>query len=197
MIGRSPCLTFWYSSACGPRPFQHEELNQPLPISRPGTEPSEEISITYQEYFDAVREFVLKNLPKISELLREGEEPAGIDSIDIICEKHGSDYHPARLRVHSPCATRSFVLNVAITERGKDRLQREFQVLRRLEHHHAASYIPKVYLKDQIPLTTGGNPHVSVFLGEWFDDYHEFHLWQPLHTAPPPYCGMEHESEWA
>lgn len=171
-----PVITFLHASPEGPKPFRPEELEAHLPTGRPGTAESASVGVTYREYLAATRAFVRANLRRISELSGREGNPAVIDSVDIVSEKHGSDYHPSRVLVHTPAGSRSFVLNVALTERGENRLEREFHLLQRLGGQCAAARIPRVYILDKVRLPVGEREGASMFLGEWFEGYHEFHI---------------------
>ncbi|NVL90321.1 MAG: hypothetical protein HWN69_04905 [Desulfobacterales bacterium] len=96
---------------------------------------------------------------------------ADIDEVRIYAEKHGSDYHPARIEVMAGKSCASFVMNVAITPRGKAWLCEEFEVLQYLNSKYDFPFLPRAYFQDKAPL-----PSMLMFLGDWFQGYHEFHL---------------------
>ena len=52
-----------------------------------------------------------------------------IREIRIFSEKHGSDYHPAKVEVGLPDQVIPFAANVALTERGRFVLSNEFNML--------------------------------------------------------------------
>jgi len=105
---------------------------------------------------------------------------ADIREVWLVGEKHGSDYHPARVAVVCSDRTYSFVMNVALTARGIARNRHEFDVLRLLSARRGDRYVPKVYFfANQDVESVAGLPITSsMFLGEWLEDYHEFHLTQ-------------------
>lgn len=96
--------------------------------------------------------------------------------MEIIIEKHGSDYHPVRIRVTSVAGVQSFVLNVALTERGRARIEREFHLLKELSLGDEWIFVPKVcFIAQSEPLTSLAGKRMIMFLGEWLEGYHEFH----------------------
>jgi len=72
------------------------------------------------------------------------------------------------------------VMNVAITERGKERLYREFGVLQHLNGKHDFSFLPRAYFKTETRRNSGedgkDDSPLVMFLADWFDGYDEFHL---------------------
>jgi hypothetical protein len=109
--------------------------------------------------------------------LAEGISLADIEEILICAEKHGSDYHPARIEVTVNGACAAFVMNVAITARGKDRLCREFDVLKHLNDKYDFSFLPQTYFQGKAFFGAGRDGgSMLMFLADWFKGYHEFHL---------------------
>jgi hypothetical protein len=151
-----------------------------LPISRPSGKPLIFPGITYGTYLNAIKRVVLKQWDQFIEILAAGSEtlPHEVHQIDIIAEKHGSDYHPARIRVFTGNGTHQFVVNVAVTERGKQRIEREFHVLCSLREEFLEDFVPRVYFLAAVPVSTadGCDTTLTMFFGEWLSGYHEFHL---------------------
>jgi hypothetical protein len=133
-------------------------------------------AVTYGQYFEGITDVISKDgyrllIDATASQLAEDVSLSDIEEILIYAEKHGSDYHPARIevRLHDVCA--SFVMNVAITTRGKTRLYPEFAVLQHLNSKHGFPFLPTVYFQDEaLP------PSMLMFLADWFQGYHEFHL---------------------
>jgi hypothetical protein len=77
----------------------------PIPLSIKKPQKAEGISVTYGEYFYAVRSFLEKNKFKsitsaISQHLNQNIKPEEIQKIHIYSEKHGEFYHPARIEIY-------------------------------------------------------------------------------------------------
>ena len=154
--------------------------SKPLPLSRKKPQKVEGISLAYGEYFYAVRSFLEKNKFKtitsaISQRLNQDIKPDEIEEIHIYLEKHGEFYHPARLEIFINGSCYLFVLNVAISSAGKDCTKKEFEILNRLNNEFSFSFIPKVYSQGEISIKNK-NVEISMFLGEWFEGFNEFHI---------------------
>ena len=77
---------------------------------------------------------------------------------------------------------RSFVLNVALSRSGRGVIDAEVSALKRLGDLSVPPFIPKVYGKGSVGI--GAGLTADMFLGEWFEGYHEFHLSRgPLNGA--------------
>jgi len=139
-------------------------------------------SLSYGPYFRAIQDVISRDTyePLVDATARQLEEDISLTDIDEILiygEKHGSDYHPARVEVtvHDACA--AFVMNVAVTARGKDRLSREFDVLKHLNEKYDFSFLPQVYFQGEASCSAGRDRgSMLMFLADWFKGYHEFHL---------------------
>lgn len=136
--------------------------------------------MTYQTYLNAVKSFIVANWDQYIGLLREqGLGEIGSHSrIDIVAEKHGSDYHPARIVVSGEDTIKSFVVNVAVNDRGKSRLLQDFRTMRQLRSQHPRPLVPDVYFSGNVTTQDPDGVHedISMFLGEWLDGFYEFHL---------------------
>jgi hypothetical protein len=140
------------------------------------------LSLSYGPYFRAIRDVISMDTygPLVDATARQLEEDISLTDIDeilIYAEKHGSDYHPARIEVtvHNACA--AFVMNVAVTARGKDRLCREFDVLQHLNSKYSYRFLPQTYFWGEALYGSGpGENNMLMFLADWFKGYYEFHL---------------------
>ncbi len=175
-------------------------LRKPVPLARQRGDGGGPDCPTYLDYFNAVRHGIQRNAEEIARACSDaggGVGPA-IDRIDIICEKHGSDYHPARIRVQTGSSSCSFVMNVALSDRGISRLHGEFQLLRRLNREFRCKFLPRVYFAvEPSEVIAGGARPMSMFLGEWFEDFHEFHLTNdPENLAHPVIVWDDRRGPW-
>lgn len=141
--------------------------------------------VTFGAYFDAIRKVLSENgfeglLDATGRQLADKIRPEDVRQIRVYGEKHGSDYHPARIAVETDKGTAVFVMNVAATDRGCNRLGREFELLNRLNQKHDLPYLPRVYLRGEAhgngQADQKGGVLFVMFLADWFQGYHEFHL---------------------
>jgi len=129
---------------------------------------------------ESIQSLIFKQWDLFAEALAEQGWDRGqnITEIVLIAEKHGSDYHPARVRVVTRNRLFSFVVNVALTERGKERADREFHTLLQLFGRFGSRFVPRVYFLDAVGFcsTNGQAGTMTMFLGDWLERYYEFHL---------------------
>ncbi len=142
-------------------------------------DPTPAHSITHGQYFLAARAFLEGNgfetlLTALSQVSGPSSRLQDISEIRVIIVKHGEFYHPARIEVLVSGEPVLFVLNLAVSRTGMDFIEKEYQTLRMLTNDFTVSYVPQVFAYGDIPLENGRV--VSMFLGQWLDRYHEFHI---------------------
>ena len=135
-------------------------------------------SFCYGNYFEAAHEYLVRdNCRLLIEAVRQrsgkGFEADRLRHINVFLVKHGEFYHPARVEIQFDEQRLNFVLNVAVSDAGRHLLTEEIRCLTRLGQHPAAEYIPSVYGHGDVVSPSG--PNLLMWLGEWFDDFHEFH----------------------
>jgi hypothetical protein len=145
-------------------------------------------TVSYGEYFQAVRKFLAINhyrslAEAVSRQIRRNINPEGIKNIRVCLEKHGAFYHPARIDVSGYGFAAHFVLNVAISPAGRGCIQEEYSALERLYSLLPQTLVPRVYARGEIRLRD--EQKIGMFLGQWFEGYHEFHL-----TRDPRHPGL-------
>ncbi|MCB2146794.1 MAG: hypothetical protein KQI81_09995 [Deltaproteobacteria bacterium] len=130
-------------------------------------------AVTYGSYFSAVHQFcAAAGWDRIKKAAaRQLEQPVtenDLGHLSLFLEKHGAFYHPARLQVPVGDRTLYFVVNVAASVHGRQALPREVKALEHLNDQRPFGWLPRVYsvVSDELPM----------FLGDWFDGFHEFHL---------------------
>lgn len=156
----------------------------PIPLNRyqsTGTfEPGSDNFINHGDYFTAVRNFLERErysiiTQSVSQYLRRNITPDEIEEIGIFLDKHGAFYHPAKVEVVLQSVIVPFVLNVAVTDVGKQCVQREYRLLKQLNADYPDSFIPKVYAQGNI-CSEMNQVETRMFLGEWFEGFNEFHI---------------------
>ena len=152
---------------------------QPLPLSRHLSGKNAGNSISQGDYFLAIRSFLETNdFKTISTAWEQGLKtritPADITGIQVCLAKHGEFYHPARIEVAAGKQSATFVLNVAVSDAGLGTIHEEYRILKFLNDQFDHSFIPQVYHCDEIE--TAGKQELCLFLADWLEGYHEFHL---------------------
>lgn len=172
-----PTVSFFLSTTGQPIDEHHPLWHRPLPDNRlpgtitPGAVDTE--AVTYGSYFSAVSQFCAaagwdRVLKAASRKLEQSVVEKDLARLSIFLEKHGAFYHPARLQVAVKDQTLSFVVNVAASSHGRRALPCEVKALERLNDQRPFGWFPKVYACASVEL--------PMFLGDWFDGFHEFHL---------------------
>jgi hypothetical protein len=173
-------IKYSYSSPEGLLPMDSSMMASFLPVVRPGRSRQTGRGISYRAYLESIQRLIFKQWDLFAESLAEQgwDREQSITEIDLIAEKHGSDYHPARVRVVTPDRVLSFVMNVALTERGKERAEQEFHALQELDARFGRGFVPRVYFLDSQGFCSanGQAGTMTMFLGDWLERYYEFHL---------------------
>lgn len=156
----------------------------PLPsnrhhFSKYSAKTSPKTSLTHGDYFKAARSFLEQNqfevlTTALSRCRSQSILPVDIQSVRITLMKHGEFYHPAQLTVALKEASISLVLNAAISPLGQKTMHQETAFLARFSQDDTPPELPRIFGKGKV--TISEEQSMAVFLGDWFDGYHEFHL---------------------
>jgi hypothetical protein len=135
-------------------------------------------SVSHAAYFQAAQAFLEANSFEtirhaLSRQLNYNVETPDIKEIRICLQKHGEFYHPARIETVIYQKQLSLVLNVAISETGRRFIEAEFHILNRLNSEQPLQYLPQAY---GFGRTVSNGKNFAMFLGQWFEGHHEFHI---------------------
>ena len=120
--------------------------------------------------------FLIKGLKTFFDKSIQADQIIGIK---IFLEKHGAFYHPLKIDIvldmNKNC---SFVLNGAVSKQGISLIKTEYDLLSHINRihpdpMHQVSYLPQVFGFNFIGTNKG---KVGFFLGQWFENYKEFHI---------------------
>jgi len=141
---------------------------------------SADFPLSYKDYFQAARRFLERNqyadlMQAAAIRLERTVRPEEICAVRVSLEKHGQFYHPSRVDLMGPGFTVAFVLNVAVSAIGKAWIETEYHTIKKLKKDFAGDYLPDVYACGEVPLRDSSYS-LSLFLGEWFEGFNEFHL---------------------
>ncbi len=182
MFTYPPCTYYLYRQDKPVRP-QDVLWQTPLPQNRNACADSVDAggigTVSHGMYFEAVHAFLSSN--SFEHVLTAAAASIGkpinindINKIDTVLEKHGEYYHPSRILIDIHGQRLALVLNVAISSKGRECLQREYGNLQKLNAAYGWPFLPQVYATGNVQLKD--LRHVSMFLGQWFEGFHEFHL---------------------
>jgi hypothetical protein len=177
----SPPIRYLGSSFLGKIPLSELDPETIIPLARPGSEMVSGFPLVV--YFQAIQQVIEKRgytnlLAALRTRLGRLVPLEDISEIRIYSEKHGSDYHPARVEVCLADQVIPFVMNVALTDRGRLVLGNEFSVLDELNRKYAQPYLPQAYFWDEagVPSKQEGTISLPMYLAEWLEGFYEFHL---------------------
>lgn len=142
-----------------------------------------ESDLRYGPYLESVRHLLMqreckKILEALAFRLGRNVELAEIEWIEIRTEKHGAYYHVARADLNVAGNIVSFAVNVAVSDKAKSVLERDFSLLRKLGRRGDHQCLPQVYFKGagRYRESDKGVRWLHMFVAEWFSGYYEFHL---------------------
>jgi len=168
-----------FSSPEGDISLGSEDLARPFLITPLEHHPF----LTLRDYFNAIREFILKDQGKrlahvLKERLNKEIGPENIHKILIRSEKHGALYHLASVEIFVDDKQTKFAVSTAVSEKGKEWITNEYETLKFLNSSLGLPYLPNVHLKGEVECDAGNGKHetLSMLLSEWFEGYHEWHL---------------------
>ncbi|MFZ0482649.1 MAG: hypothetical protein WAL93_04585 [Desulfobacterales bacterium] len=156
----------------------------PIPLSRHQSplilEQDSDIFINHGDYFTAARDFLERDrfatiTHLVSQHLNRKILSQEIKEIRIFLDKHGEFYHPSKIETVLQAVKIPFVLNVAVTDVGKQCAQREYGLLKKLNAQYPDSFVPKVYGQGSVFIKMD-QVEIRMFLGEWFEGFNEFHI---------------------
>ena len=180
-----PRFSFFISHS--PEPVTADSLIWPAPIplrldtliKHEGQRPEGGKAVSHADYFTAAQHFLEANgfeimIRAVSRQLGRDVKAPDLKEIRICLEKHGEFYHPSRIETVVDRKKLCFVLNVAVTKIGRRLIEREYHLLNRLNNERSLRYLPLAYGFGRTGEPNGKN--FAMFLGQWFDGYHEFHI---------------------
>ncbi len=135
--------------------------------------------ITVGDYFSASCEVLSKKefsilVTGLESVFQKTVPKDAIGRVLIFLEKHGAFYHPLKIKVElKDSQTCLFVLNGAVSTPGLSLIETEYSLISRLNKAFSTQYLPLVFGLDILETKHG---RIGFFLGEWFEDYKEFHV---------------------
>ncbi len=175
-----PPILYFHAIESSKESFKPEMLEASVFAANPGTQSEFLQAVTYREYLEFIKNFLVSRWTEVVEVLKElsGQEHLQIDVIEIVAEKSGSDYHPASVRFTTPLGQIPLVANVAVTPRGRSRLRRDFELLRDFWAKGEGRFLPQPYLinNEKEFMAAESDDSMVMFLGQWLEGFYEFHL---------------------
>jgi hypothetical protein len=153
-------------------------------------------TVTYGDYFTATCDYLSKNRMAVLEQAAGrvmGHAVALERSIPVRIHlvKHGAFYHPSLVRLQIDRSDIPLVLNVAVSPQGRRQLPVEVASLCALDRILSENLVPRVYASGSG--CAPGHPPFPMFIGQWFDGFHEIHLTGGHSTAQPQWLVWDAE----
>ena len=172
-------IRYLFSSPNGDISLGPEDLARPFLITPSEAHPF----LTLGNYFESIKTFILKDQAKplisaLKERLRKDTSLDDIREVFIRSEKHGVLYHLASVEILVSGQWAKLAVSTAVSKKGKKWLTHEYEILKHLNRSLSLPYLPNIYFKGKIEHQTDNKKHetLTMFLTEWFEDYHEWHL---------------------
>jgi hypothetical protein len=179
-----PRFKYFLSNVKNPVQKGNPVWSAPIPLNRQQSanafESNNDIFINHGDYFTATRKFFERDrfaniTHLVSQHLNRKILSQEIEEIRIFLDKHGEFYHPSKIETVLKAVKIPFVLNVAVTDVGKQCAQREYGLLKKLNTQYPDSFVPKVYAQGSVFIKMD-QVEIRMFLGEWFEGFNEFHI---------------------
>jgi hypothetical protein len=159
--------------------FSAEHASMPLPWGLDEEGPA----LAYGPYLNALASFLGRHgfQPLQTALSRHLERPVSVQevqSLEIISQKHGAFYDVAQVCTKVGGKKVSFAVNSAVRPAQQALLEAEFAMLQDLNQRFPRGFIPRAYVWGESPCAAADDSGrmLKLFMVEWFDGYHEFHL---------------------
>jgi len=172
-------IKYLFSSPEGDISLTREDLAKPFLISPSERHPF----LTLGDYFEALKAFIFKDhgeplVRVLREVLNREIDLYNIRKMVIRSEKHGVIYHLASVEIFIDDKSIRLSVSTAVSETGKEWLADEYKILISLNASFKLPYLPKVYFKGEVAAPAGRKKTgtLAMFLGEWFENYYEWHI---------------------
>ncbi|MEW6184788.1 MAG: hypothetical protein AB1585_03505 [Thermodesulfobacteriota bacterium] len=184
-MNKPPQISFSFSFLPQETKNDQDLFDRPLPLSQSDFSGPVQSSWTYRRYFQAIEGVLaLDNFAALKDAvacrLNLTVKTIDLEEIDIYAEKHGNWYHPVRIEVKTSGSRTTFVLNGALTEKGRWILEREVRTLMVLKDRYRYPWLPTVYFHNKTDMLSFPNeeglPSFGFFIADWFEGFLEFHL---------------------
>ena len=171
---------FTYLTSHSKEPVTADSLiwQELIPLRLDAVFKNEGESIRHADYYRVTRTFLESNAcavvcSAVSQQLKRDVTASDLEEVRICLQKHGEYYHPARIEIIVFQSRLSLALNVAISETGRRFIEKEYDHIKRLNTEQRLDHLPEVYGFGRVE---SNRLNFVMFLGQWFDGYHEFHI---------------------
>ena len=171
-------IEYCLASPAGDVALGPDDLVQPFLIAPGRPHPF----LTLGDYFSSMERFVSRDNGQLLNRVLHEHLPTcmpfnRLKKITITSEKHGAQYHIAKVMLQAGAATGNLAVTAAVEKKSRESLQKEFLRLGALNEKHTPSYLPAVYCHGHEQCRTpAGTATIAFVIGQWLTGFHEWHL---------------------
>jgi hypothetical protein len=170
--------SYFFSSPEGDVPVSEEMMERPFVLRPLENHPF----LSLGDFFHATRDFLCQgDARRLFHLMKGPMDPDGqtgnIQHLIIRYEKYGALYQILSAETVTKDSKRKHAVIAALSLEAKGTLERECDLLNRLNSRYAYPLIPQIYLKDRVECGRSGKTEmIDMALSNWFEGYHEWHF---------------------
>jgi hypothetical protein len=170
--------SYYFSSPEGDVPVSEEMMQRPFVVRPLENHPF----LSLGDFFQATRNFLWKGDGERLFCPLNGRKSSNgqmgkIQQLIIRYEKYGALYQILSAEAVAEGLKRKYGVIAALSPEAKETLERECDLLDRLNGRYVYSLIPQIYLKDKvISGHSEKSETIDMALSNWFEGYHEWHF---------------------
>lgn len=170
--------SYFFSSPEGDVPVSEEMMQRPFVLRPLENHPF----LSLGDFFYATRNFLWKgDEERLLYPMNGLKDPHGqmdkIQQLIIRYEKYGALYQILSAEAVAEESKRKYAIIAALSPEAKETLERECNLLGRLNNRDAYALIPQIYFKDKVVSGSSGKTEIiDMALSNWFEGYHEWHF---------------------
>ena len=170
--------SYFFSSLEGDVPVSEEMMQRPFVLRPLENHPF----LSLGDFFYATRNFLWQGDGKLLLYPMKGlKDPHGpmdkIQQLIIRYEKYGALYQILSAEAVAEESKRKYAVIAALSPEAKETLERECNLLDRLNNRYVYALIPQIYFKDKVVSGSSGKTEtIDMALSNWFEGYHEWHF---------------------
>lgn len=170
--------SYFFSSLKGDVPVSEEMMRRPFVFRPLENHPF----LSLGDFFRATRNFFWQgDGERILNAINRQKDPDGkmgkIQELIIRYEKYGTLYQILSTEVVAEDSKWKYAVIAALSPEAKETLERECDLLGRLNSRYAYSLIPQIFFKGEVVSGHQDKTEmIDMALSNWFEDYHEWHF---------------------
>jgi hypothetical protein len=169
---------YFFSSPAGDVPVSEKMMRRPFVLRPLENHPF----LSLGDFFHAARDFLWQeNGERLFPPTNGAKDPdrrmSEIQQLIIRYEKYGALYQIVSAEALSEDSKRKYAVIAALSSEAKETLERECDLLDRLNKRYAYPLIPQIYFKGKVVSGHSGKTEIiDMALSNWFEGYHEWHF---------------------